>query len=98
MTGNRLQTSTMRCYRVDWLDLEHEIPRHLHVADVTDGLPAWRIAQLVQERIGDDGLVTSIRDKGEGFVIMHTQLGKGARHTSLVIEEAYFYRVEWREF
>jgi hypothetical protein len=97
MTNDRLQTSTMYCYRVDWLDLEHEIPRQMHVADVTDRLPAWRIAQLVQERIGDDGLVTSIRDKGEGFVIMHNQIEIVASHTSLAIEAAYFYRVEWRE-
>lgn len=94
MTNNRLQTSTMHCYRVDWIDLEHEIPRQLHVADVTDSLPAWRIAQLVQEWIGDDGLVTGIRDKGKGFVITHNQVEKDVRHTSLAREEADFYRVE----
>ena len=97
MTNNRLQTSTTRCYRVDWLDLENEIPKKMHVADVTDGIPVWRIAQLVQERIDDDGLVIGVRDKGDGVVIMHNQVETGASHTSLGIEEAYFYRIELQE-
>jgi hypothetical protein len=97
MTNDPLQTSTMYCYRVDWLHLEREIPRRMYVASLSDDLPLWKVAQLVQERINDDGLVVGVRDEGEGVVIMHNQTAIVASPTSLAIEAAYFYRVEWRE-
>jgi hypothetical protein len=97
MTDCQLQTSTMFCYRVDLLYLKHEIPGHMYAADLSEGLPLWRVAQLVQEEIDDYGLVVGVREEGEGVVIAHYQVDTSAHHTPFAMEEAYFYRLEWRE-
>jgi hypothetical protein len=42
----------------------------MHVANVTDDVPLWQIARLVQDKIDDHGFVVAVEDVGGGMAIL----------------------------